>query len=470
MSEIFLLVPFIALIVLNLLPRSTRAASTAVSVTILTAQIVVAVLHTFGLLDWSVFAPIEKTLGFPLAVDALGTLLLACGGLAGISALIVGAYRIKPVEDRFTFVNLVLITLVGINGLAMARDIFTLYVFVEVSAAATFILIGLGRGRDAFEGVWKYILLSFVASVFMLSGVAFFLLSAGGISFEEVAASLATPGTFGMLAVGLFFSGLFVKGALVPFHGWLADAYTAAPTPVSLFMAGIVTKASGIFAIMRIARLVAGQVPLVNEVLLAAGAATILVGAFLALGQKDMKRMLAYSSISQMGYIVLALGGDPRLGIIAAAVHFFNHAVSKSGLFSNAAALEDRLGTLEMDRMGGIGQRMPWTAGTAAVSSLSLAGLPPLAGFWSKLLIVISLWTAGRTVYAVIAVLASLVTLAYFLVLQRKVFFGKVPPEWEGVREARAGLLVPAIAMAAITVALGVGFPFALKALLGVTQ
>jgi proton-translocating NADH-quinone oxidoreductase chain N len=470
MSEIFLLMPFAVLLVLNALPRSTRGAASVVSIVVLVGQMVVAILHVFRLLDWSVFAPIEKTLGFPLAVDDLGTLLLVCGGLAGISALLVGRLTMKNVEDTFTFVNLVLICLVGINGLAMARDLFTLYVFIEVSAVSTFILISMGSGRDAFEGVWKYILLSFVASIFMLTGVAFFLLSAQGISFEEVAASLATPGPLGVLALALFFCGLFVKGALVPFHGWLADAYTTAPTPVSVFMAGIVTKASGIFAIMRVAVLTRGAVPASNEILLAAGAATILVGAFLALGQNDMKRMLAYSSISQMGYIVLALGGEPRLGIIAAAVHFLNHSVSKAGLFSNAAAIQERLGTMDMDRMGGIGQRMPWTAGTAAVASLSLAGLPPLAGFWSKLIIVISLWAAGRKAYAAIAVLASLVTLAYFLVLQRKIFFGAVKEEWKAVREARSGLVLPAVLMAALTVGIGIGFPFVLSALLGVTQ
>jgi multicomponent Na+:H+ antiporter subunit D len=163
----------------------------------------------------------------------------------------------------------------------------------------------------------------------------------------------------------------------------------------------------------------------------------------------------------------MALGGQPALAIAAAALHFFNHTVSKAQLFTNAAALEAQLGTRDMDRMGGIAARMPVTGGTAAVASLSVAGLPPLAGFWSKLLIVIALWKAGQVVFAVIAVLTSLVTLAYFLSLQRKVFFGTILPEWSEVREAGPGYLVPALALAAITVAIGLGFPFLLPILLG---
>ncbi len=202
-------------------------------------------------------------------------------------------------------------------------------------------------------------------------------------------------------------------------------------------------------------------------IFLVVGAVTLVVGAFLALTQSDMKRMLAYSSVSQIGYIVLALGGSPQLGIVAAALHFFNHAVSKSQLFANAEAIEEQLGTVSMDRMGGLGSRMPVTAGTSAVASLSIAGLPPLAGFWSKLLIVIALWQVGQYTFAAIAVLTSLVTLGYFLSLQRRVFFGTPLPEWASVKEAGGRLLVPALALSLITVAIGLGFPFVLSMLLG---
>ncbi len=472
MSDLLLLVPFAAVVLLNLLPKRARAAGTWIAFAVLALEAAAAFAERFGYAGEPAWSPLGAVFGFHVAPDGLSGLLLLCAGLVGITALLVAQKTLRETRERFFFANLVLVALVGINGIAMVRDLFSLYVFVEVTAVATFILVALdsfteGRGTEALEGAWKYILLSVIASVLMLLAVAFLLLSAGDTSLEAARGALAARDPLAWIAIALFLCGLFVKGALVPFHGWLADAYTAAPAPVSVFMAGIVTKASGIFALLRIASSTLNGATPGREILLVVGAVTILVGAFLALSQKNMKRMLAYSSVSQMGYIALALGGDLRLGILAAGLHFFNHAISKAQLFTNAAAIERELGTLDMDQMGGLGSRMPVTAGTSAVATLSIAGLPPLAGFWSKLLIVLALWNVGEYGFAVVAVLASLVTLAYFLSLQRRVFFGKRDERWAAVRETTPGLWVPAVALALVTIALGVGFPFALEILLG---
>jgi multicomponent Na+:H+ antiporter subunit D len=467
MSHLLLLVPFLAVVVLNLLPKRARGAALWVSFGVLGLEAAAAFVERFSSIDSLAFAWLESVFGFRLAADHLSGLAMLCAGIVGMVAVLVARRTLKDAGEKFLFANLVLVALVGINGIAMVRDLFSLYVFVEVTAIATFILITASRSERGFEGAWKYIILSVIASVLMLTSIGFFLLSAGDVTFDAVKSTLGAPGSLTWVALALFLCGLFVKGGLVPFHGWLADAYTAAPAPVSVFMAGIVTKASGIFALLRIVSSTMGSALPGREILLVVGALTIVVGAFLALGQSNMKRMLAYSSVSQMGYIVLALGGDLSLGILAAGLHFFNHAISKSQLFANAAAIEEQLGTLNMDEMGGLGARMPVTAGTTAVATLSIAGLPPLAGFWSKLLIVLALWNAKEYGFAVVAILASLVTLAYFLSLQRRVFFGKTHPKWAHVKEAAPGLLVPVVALALITIALGIGFPFALRVLLG---
>ncbi len=467
MNDALLLLPFLALIVLNLLPRSASAAAWIPAAAVFLLQTVASILLPFGLPTWHFLAPIEKAIGFTLMADGLSTLLLLTAGLAGLASLLVARASIAHPRTRFTFANLLLVALIGINGIAMVRDLFSLYVFIEVTSVAAFILVALRDDQASYEGAWKYLLLSALASVFMLASLAFFLLSAGGISFEEVKTALASPTPLLWIAVALFLCGLFVKSAMVPFHGWLADPYSEAPPAVSVFLAGIVTKASGIFALMRLSPAVLDANGPGREVLLVVGALTAVAGAVLSLTQSDMKRMLAYSSVSQMGYIVMALGGQPGLAMAAAGVHFFNHTVSKAQLFANAAALESRLGTRDMDRMGGIGARMPVTSVTSAVACLSVAGMPPLAGFWSKLLIVIALWNAGQQLFAVIAVLTSLITLAYFLSLQRRVFFGTLQAEWDAVREAGLGYLVPSVALAAITVAVGLGFPFLLPLILG---
>ena len=467
MSHTILLLPFAGLIVINVLPRGARPFTWIIAMVVFGVQTVAALLQPLGVVDWGFLAPLEKSVGFTLHADNLSVLLLLTAGLAGLASLLVGSASIGQKRPRYAFANLMLIALIGINGISMARDLFTLYVLIEVTSVAAFILVALRDETAAFEGAWKYLLLSSVASVFMLASVGMFLMTGGGVSFDEAAAALATGTPEAWVAAALFVCGLFVKSAMVPFHGWLADPYTESNPAVSVFLAGIVTKASGIFALMRLAPALLSAAGPAKMFFLVVGAATAVVGAFLSLTQTDMKRMLAYSSVSQMGYIIMALGGQPALAIVAAAVHFFNHTVSKAQLFANAGAVEAQLGTRDMDRMGGIAARMPVTGGTSAVATLSIAGLPPLAGFWSKLLIVIALWSAGQVVFAVIAVLTSLVTLAYFLALQRKVFFGTLLPEWSGVREAGAGYLVPALALAAITVAVGLGFPFLLPILLG---
>jgi len=467
MSHLLLLVPFAALIIANLLPRSARPAAAGIAFGVLALQTVAVALPPLGLADWSFLDPVDAVIGLHVTMDNLSLLLLISAGLAGMAALLTAGPGLKTGRERFLFANLVMVALIGINGISMVRDLFSLYVFIEVTAVATFILVVIRHGVQAYEGAWKYVILSAVASVLMLTSVALFLLVEGGASLEAVQHALTTPGPIPWISAALFLSGLFIKGGLVPFHGWLADAYSAAPGPASVFMAGIVTKASGVFALMRLAQSVFGDALPARWIFLVVGAVTLVIGAFLALTQSDMKRMLAYSSVSQIGYIVLALGGSPQLGIVAAALHFFNHAVSKGQLFANAEAIEEQVGAIPMDRMGGLGSRMPVTAGTSAVASLSIAGLPPLAGFWSKLLIVIALWQVGQYAFAAIAILTSLVTLGYFLSLQRRVFFGAPLPEWASVREAGGRLIIPALVLSLITVIVGLAFPLILSLLLG---
>jgi multicomponent Na+:H+ antiporter subunit D len=179
-----------------------------------------------------------------------------------------------------------------------------------------------------------------------------------------------------------------------------------------------------------------------------------------------MKRMLAYSSISQVGYIVLGFGCGTPLGIAGAVFHLFNHSIFKSLLFVNAAAIETRLGTTDMDKMGGLSANMPVTGATSVIGLLSASGIPPLSGFWSKLIIILALWQASHFAYAVIAVLASLLTLAYLLTMQRKIFFGKLAVGLEDIREAGTGIVVASVMLAAILIGTGIFFPAVYNAMI----
>ncbi|HLE01854.1 MAG TPA: proton-conducting transporter membrane subunit, partial [Bdellovibrionota bacterium] len=334
--------------------------------------------------------------------------------------------------------------------------------FLEVTAVASYILISFGRGRDALEGAFKYLLLSSVATAMLLTAIGLMIGIAGGTSFALISDALKSQPNhlYAQLSLALFVAGLFIKSGLVPFHGWLPGAYSEAPSPVSVLLAGIITKTTGVYTLVRLVITVFGPHPTTQGLLLAFGAISIVVGAIAALTQNDFKRMLAYSSISQVGYIILGLGGGTEIAIAGAVLHLFNHAVFKTLLFVNASAVEQQTKTRDMNRLGGLSNRMPVTGTTSAIAFLSTAGIPPFSGFWSKLLIIIGVWKAGFPGYAILGIAASLLTLAYFLAMQRKMFFGKLMTGFEDLKEAGAWITIPAILLAALTFGLGVAAPW----------
>ncbi|HNX90987.1 MAG TPA: proton-conducting transporter membrane subunit, partial [Candidatus Omnitrophota bacterium] len=222
---------------------------------------------------------------------------------------------------------------------------------------------------------------------------------------------------------------------------------------------GIVTKTVGVYALIRLMYYVFGMSPAAQKILMFAGALSIVVGALAAITQKNFKKMLAYSSVSQMGYIILALGCGTTMAIIGAVFHLLNHAIFKSLLFVNSASVEKSLGTVDMEKMGGLGQKMPVTGFTSVIAFLSTAGIPPLSGFWSKLIIITALWTAGNTGYAALALVSSIITLGYFLSMQSMAFFGQVRNGLEDVKESGMGLAIPQAILAIVTIGIGLLFP-----------
>jgi multicomponent Na+:H+ antiporter subunit D len=345
------------------------------------------------------------------------------------------------------------------NGVVLVNDIFTMYVFLEITAVSSFILIALEKKKESIEGAFKYFLLSAIATVLLLISISLIYFISSGTSFVAVNNALsANSGRYIHLAMIVFFVALFIKGGIVPFHGWLPDAYSTAPNSVSVLLAGIVTKVTGIYTIIRLCVSVFHADARINTLFLVLGAVSVVFGALSALTQTNFKRMLAYSSISQIGYIILGLGTGTILGMAGAVFHLFNHSVFKSLLFINSAAVEDRTGTENLNELGGLQAKMPVTSITSLIAFLSTAGIPPLSGFWSKLIIVVALWQSGNVVFAFIAVIASVITLAYFLNLQRYVFFGKLKEGLENVTEAKYEYVFPAVFLALITICAGVFF------------
>lgn len=465
MYSALILKPFFCVLIMNMFLKGW-AKKTAIWVALLlsVAQIIFAIFpETYH--QSSFIYVISNFFKFDLAADNITRVLLLCIGIVFFVTIILAKQMIKDDDRRFNFINLLLIIVSGLNGVVLVTDIFSLYVFLEIVAVGSFVLIAFDKDMLALEGAFKYIILSSVASIMMLTAIALLLLVSGSTSFSAISASLlySTYNPLIMIAMITFICGLFIKAGLMPFHGWLPDAYTAAPSPVSVLLAGVVTKTVGVYTLMRIVISVFGLYLPIQKILMFVGASSIIFAALAALGQTDFKRMLSFSSISQVGYIVLGLGCGTTLGIAGALFHLFNHTIFKSLLFVNAATVEAQTGTRDMQKLGGLSAKMPITGFSSVLASLSAAGIPPLAGFWSKLIIVIALWLSGNYIYAIIAVMGSVLTLAYFLSLQRMVFFGKLKEDLMNIKEGGLGFMIPAVLLAVITVGVGLAFPYLLN-------
>jgi multicomponent Na+:H+ antiporter subunit D len=335
--------------------------------------------------------------------------------------------RQYTVKDRYY--SLFLLMVAGMNGVILAADLFNLYVFLEVAAIASYALVAFGCDHEELEASFKYAVLGIVSSTLILIGVALVYGATGTLNMAHIAGRVSEIGMGPPLlfALGLFLCGFALKAALVPFHAWLPDAHPSAPAPVSAMLSGVLIKAIGVYVLARLVFNVFGVGDGELAVFRWLGVISIVVGGLLATGQWDIKRLFAYSSISQVGYIVLGLGLGTPLGVVGAFYHLVNHAIFKSLLFLNAGAVEYATGTRNLGELGGLNKATPVTGATCLVGSMSIAGIPPLNGFWSKLIIILACVEADYYGFAAVAVAGSLLTLAYQLKVQRHAFFGAPP-------------------------------------------
>ena len=343
------------------------------------------------------------------------------------------------------------------NGVVISGDMFNMYVFLEIAAIASYALVAFGTEQEELEASFKYAVMGTVASSFILLGIAFLYSYTSTLNMADMSMELIDKGSspIVLLASVLFLMGFGLKAALVPFHAWLPDAHPSAPAPISAMLSGILIKSLGVYALVRIFFSVLGVTPQILSILMALGALSMVIGSCLALGQRDFKRLLAYSSISQIGYVILGIGLGTPLGILGGLFHLFNHSVFKSLLFLNSGAIEYSTGTRDLEKMGGLKERMPVTAGTNMIASMSIAGIPPFNGFWSKLIIIAACVQANHFGYAAWAVLASILTLAYFMKVQRYAFFGESKKGSSKIKEVPFFMRFSMVALAIICIAGG---------------
>jgi multicomponent Na+:H+ antiporter subunit D len=357
----------------------------------------------------------------------------------------------------------------GMNGVVLSGDMFNLFVFLEIASIASYALVGFGCEHEELEASFKYMVLGSIASMFILFGIGLVYGNTGSLNMAYISKAIAVTGlNRGLVfALGLFVAGFGLKAALVPFHAWLPDAHPSAPAPISAMLSGVLIKALGVYALTRVVFNVFGISIQLGWVLLILGVLSMVAGAFLAIGQWDLKRLLAYSSISQLGYVVMGIGlggliiargGNKAwasLAILGGLFHLINHAVYKSLLFLTSGSVEMSTGTRQMKQMGGLAKVLPITRATCTIASAAIAGVPPFSGFWSKLILVIAAVQAGFVWLGAIIVFVSILTLIMYLKVQRYVFLGELPENLQEVKEKGGSMTCAMTVLAYLCVLMG---------------
>jgi multicomponent Na+:H+ antiporter subunit D len=398
--------------------------------------------------------------GIELRFDEFGAASLLICFIMLLVVVFSGPYvrRAVPGPRIVWYYSLLLINLGGMIGFVVTADLFNLFVFMELVAVSSYALVAVAGGRTSALAAFKYLVAGAVSSALILFCIGVLHALTGSLNMADVAQKLAAvePRAPVQLALAGMTAGFLVKAGLFPVHVWLPDAHAIAPSPINAVSSALVVKL-GIIGLLRIFPLFdsAGVVSLapLYEALAWLGAISIVAGAFLALFQQDIKLMLAYSTISNIGYIVLGLGLAGEIAVTGAGIHVLNHALIKAALFLAAGAMIHQSGYRTLHDLRGIGRAMPWTTLALLIGALALVGLPPTAGFLGKWYIALGALEAGRPGFAVVVLAGALLVFIY-VGRMLNAFYFRAPGHQEmlAVREAPASMLGPVLILAALCV------------------
>jgi len=403
---------------------------------------------------------LPSIVGVNFVLDGLSHLLLLTVNMV---AFFIAFYSVSYME-RYTkkekYYSLLMLMVAGMNGVVLAGDFVSLFIFMELAAISGSALVAFGTESEELEASFKYLIMGSVASIFILFAIILIYGLTGTTNMADISQCFPFSAKYAkMLITLLFLMGFGTKAAIIPFHAWLPDAHPAAPAPISAMLSGVLIKALGIYALVRIFYNVLGMTYALSNIFMTLGAVSLLVGVIMALGQWDFKRLLAYHSISQIGYVILGLGLMTPLGVMGGLFHLFNHAIFKPLLFLTAGSVEYSTGTRQLKELGGLRQKMPVTSNTSLAASLAISGIPPFNGFWSKLFIIIACIQAGRLWFALAAVIGSILTLSSFMKIQKYVFFEKLPAKLRDTKESPWFMGTSMVVLALLCLAIGLFFP-----------
>ena len=389
-------------------------------------------------------------IGIALEVDALSLFFGLLVATAVFAAMLYSFSYMSHDDNEPQYYTLFLMLCGGVMGLVLSGDLFNMFIMVEI---LTFAAVALTAFRNsvygALEAAFKYLVVGSIGSSCILAGTIMLYAQAHTLNFAQLSAMI--PGNLNLattVAYALLFIGFCTKAFLVPFHPLAADAHGAAPAPVSVLISGVLTK-SGLYGIIRLTYILFRTMNLgtVQFWLVFLGSVSMFVCVTMALAQHDFKRLLAFHSISQIGYVLTAAGLATALGVSAGLYHAMNHTLFKGLLFLCAGAVLHETGTTDLDKLGGLSKKMPQTTVLFLVGAFSISGIPPFNGFASKWLIYQAAYqkgvesgNIGFLLVTICCLVTSTLTLASFVKVTQSVFFGQLPKAYENVREVSFGM------------------------------
>lgn len=422
--------------------------------------------HFLG--DWA------PPIGIEYVIDNLSAYMMVIITLIGLIALVfpsaAGLYQAP--RRGLPMYGLVMLLIAGLSGVVVTGDMFNLFVFLEIYSLASYALITLG-GERATVASFRYLILGTVAGSFYLLGVGFLYFATGTLNMADMASLLpAIAGSPAVIAgTMLIVVGMMVKMALFPLHVWLPDAHSFAPPVVAAILAAVQIEVAA-YVIIRLMLSVfpAGYLVTATPVTTIMGwmsAVGIIFGSVMAIAQRDFKRMLAYSTVAQIGYIGIGIGMANPLALIGGLLHIVNHAFMKSCLFLVAGGIRYQTGLHDIPQFAGLGRKMPWLMAGFTVAALSMVGIPPTAGFFSKWYLVLGAIDTGDWIFLAVILISSLLNAIYFFRVIEKVYARPAEePAAAAAKDPSARALAPIIILAVGILVLGLANVFIVKQIL----
>jgi len=355
-----------------------------------------------------------------------------------------------------------LLCLASLIGITITGDAFNVFVFLEISSLATYTLIARGRDRRALTAAYRYLIMGTIGATFILIAIGFMYMLTGTLNMADLAERLPEHHDNRVLhaSFAFFTIGVALKAAIFPLHYWLPNAYTYAPKATTAFLAATATKVS-LYVMIRFIFDIYGVEFAFNKMQLATllvplSIAGILLASLTAIFQNDAKRLLAWSSVAQLGYMSLGIGLLNVGGLTATVSHMFNHAMMKAGLFLALATMMYRVQSSSLTALSGIGRTMPWTTGAFTILGIGLIGVPFTAGFISKWYLIVGTLDKDWLAVAVLLFASSLMAVVYVGKMIDVMYFKPAPAEFADVQEGPKSMLIPCWVFAAMTIYFGI--------------